>query len=95
MKNAVKNAVLPTNNQALTFDNGLMTIDDVINISENLAAVKLSEDPEYLAFIQRGANFVMQILADGKPVYGINTGLGDSCEVVIPDHLALALSTHL
>ena len=88
-------AVLTNKKQVLTFDNGLISIDDVINISENLAAVKLSEDPEYLAFIQRGADFVVQILADGKPVYGINTGLGDSCEIVIPDHLALALSTHL
>lgn len=89
------NAVLPTKNQALTFDSGLITIDDVINISDNLVTVKLSEEPEYLAFIQRGADFVMQILAVGKPVYGINTGLGDSCEVAIPDNLALALSTHL
>ena len=89
------NAVLPTKKQALTFDNGLITIDDVINVSENLFTVKLSEDSEYLAFIQRGADFVMKILADGQPVYGINTGLGDSCDVLIPDHLALSLSTHL
>ena len=81
--------------EPLTFDNGLITIDEVINIAENLIPVKLSEKPEYLAYIQRGADYVMQILASGKPVYGINTGLGDSCEVVIPDYLALALSTHL
>ena len=79
----------------LTFDNGLITIDDVINISDNLVATTLTEDIKYLAFIQRGADFVMKILADGRPVYGINTGFGDSCDVVIPDHLALALSTHL
>ena len=89
------NAVLTNKKQVLTFDNGLISIDDVINISVNLLTVKLSEDSRYLAFIQRGADFVMQILADGKPVYGINTGLGDSCEVLIPDHLALSLSTHL
>lgn len=89
------NAVVTTKNQTLTFDNGLITIDDVINTAENLVNTTLSEDTQYQAFIQRGADFVMQILADGQPVYGINTGLGDSCDVLIPDHLALALSTHL
>ena len=91
----MKNAVLSTENQMLTFSDGLISIDEIINISENLTTVKLSEASEYLAFIQRGADFVMQILADGESVYGINTGLGDSCDVLIPDHLALALSAHL
>ena len=89
------NAVVSPQNQTITFDNGLITIDDVINIAENLVNTSLSEDANYQAFIQRGADFVMQILADGQPVYGINTGLGDSCDVLIPDDLALALSKHL
>ena len=88
------NAVVSTQN-TIHFDNGLITIDDVINIAENLVNTSLSEDTDYQAFIQRGADYVMQILADGKPVYGINTGLGDSCDVLIPDDLALALSKHL
>ena len=89
------NAVLNSKSELLTFDNGSVSINDVINVAENLVTVKLSQNPEYVTFIQRGADFVMRILEDGKPVYGINTGLGDSCEVVIPDNLAWSLSTHL
>ncbi len=79
----------------VTFDSGLITIEDVIRISEKSASVQLSDHAEYLSFIQRGADFVRQILADGQPVYGINTGLGDSCDVTIPHELALLLPTHL
>ncbi len=79
----------------LYFHNGLITINDVINLAEDVVLAQLSEDNDYLFFIQRGADFVMQILSDGKPVYGINTGLGDSCDVVISKELALALSAQL
>ena len=81
--------------QSICFDNSSITIDNIIDLSENSLLAQLSTDQDFLSFIQRGADYVMQILAEGKPVYGINTGLGDSCDVVIVNHLALALSKQL
>lgn len=87
--------LLTSKSKQLIFDDGFISIDDVIDISENSITVELSDDPKYLSFIQKGADFVIQILKDGKPVYGINTGLGDSCDVVISNALAFSLSKHL
>lgn len=89
------NEISNLKNQFITFDKSHITVDDIIKISEGLVTVKLSQALEYLSFIQRGADYVLQIIADGKPVYGINTGFGDSCDVVIPSDLAFALSKHL
>ncbi len=89
------NSALTISTQCICFDHGIITINDVINLSENGVTARLSDDANYLQFIQRGADYVMQILAEGKPVYGINTGFGDSCDVVISNHLALSLSAHL
>lgn len=89
------NPIGTTPKQTICFDNSLVTIDQIISLSEKGFMAQLSADKDYLSFIQRGADYVMQILAEGKPVYGINTGLGDSCDVVISNDLALVLSKHL
>lgn len=82
-------------NKDFTFDNGFVGIDDVINISESHIITYLSENDEYLRFIQRGADYVIKLVSQGIPVYGINTGFGDSCDVVISDHLVFKLPQHL
>ncbi|ADI30457.1 HAL/PAL/TAL family ammonia-lyase [Methylotenera versatilis] len=82
-------------NKQFRFDNGFVGIDDVINISESNIVTYLNENDEYLNFIQRGADFILQIVSEGTPVYGINTGYGDSCNVVIPEHLVFKLPRNL
>jgi len=77
------------------FDNGFVSIKDIINISEFNFLTHLSGQPEYLNFIQRGADYVSQIVSEGGLAYGINTGYGDSCDIVIPNHLVFKLPQRL
>ncbi len=82
-------------NSNFTFDNGFVGIKDVTNISENLIYTSLTENVEYLNFIQRGADYILKIVSLGTPVYGINTGYGDSCDISIPNHLVFKLPRNL
>lgn len=84
-----------SNCKQFTFDNGFVSVQDIINISEFNFQTHLSDEPAYLSFIQRGADYVSQILSENKLVYGINTGYGDSCDIVIPNHLVFKLPQRL
>jgi histidine ammonia-lyase len=82
-------------NDTFIFDEKFICIEDVINISSGLLSSSLSQEADYLDFIQRGSDYVLQIVSEGKPVYGINTGLGDSCDVSLSEDLAFKLPQHL
>lgn len=82
-------------NDQFIFDERFISIENVINVSSGLLNISLSQQADYLDFIQRGSDFVLQIVSEGKPVYGINTGLGDSCDVSISEELAFKLPHHL
>ena len=79
----------------VTFSQSQLSIEDINNIAESKVSVALSENTDFLNFIQRGADFVSKIVTDGNLIYGINTGFGDSCDVVISELLVMELPRHL
>ena len=86
---------MPKQVRTVTFSQSLVSIEDVNHLAEGKVSAALSENKDYLNFIQRGADFVSKIVSEGKLIYGINTGLGDSCDVTIPYALVMELPKHL
>ena len=71
---------------------------------QNLTAVKLAAiaggatvelDPAALAKVAENRKVIDRILAEGRTVYGINTGFGQFATVVIPPHQLAQLQLNL
>ena len=72
-----------------------LRIEDVGAIAAGCARAQLSGDPGFAARIERGAAFVERLIAEDGVIYGVTTGYGDSCTVVIPPSLVNELPHHL
>jgi histidine ammonia-lyase len=81
--------------RSIRFDREPLTIMDIVDVGRARARAELSPDPAFRAFIQRGADFVDRVLAEDGVIYGITTGYGDSCTVVIPAELVGELPRQL
>jgi histidine ammonia-lyase len=84
-----------TDSRSITFDGNRLTIEDVCQLAARDARAELSADPEFRARIRRGADFLERLLREDGVVYGVTTGYGDSCTVVIPPELVAELPHHL
>lgn len=72
-----------------------LSIEDVISVARYSNSISLSTDPAFAERIQRGAAYLEQLLSDNGIVYGVNTGYGDSCTVIVPPHLVAELPLNL
>jgi histidine ammonia-lyase len=81
--------------RAVTFDRERLTIEDIVDIARGTASAELSLDPVFRAAIARGADFLDRLLREDGTIYGVTTGYGDSCTVVIPPELVAELPHHL
>lgn len=72
-----------------------LCIEDVVGVAKGRLAVALADHPDFARRIRRGAEFLERLLADSGVVYGVTTGYGDSCTVVVPDELVADLPLHL
>lgn len=72
-----------------------LSIEDIIDVAKNNVKVALPESTEWKALIQRGADFLDQLLEDEGVIYGVTTGYGDSCLVEVPAHQVHELPLHL
>ena len=84
-----------TESRLITFDGSPLTIEDVCLLASLKADASLSDDPAFRARIRRGADFLERLLREDGVVYGVTTGYGDSCTVVIPPELVAELPHHL
>jgi len=58
-----------------------MTIDNNIVDYENFIyddKVTLSDNPEFIAFINAGHDFLIENIKNGRPIYGVTTGYGEA-----------------
>lgn len=83
------------NPTAVVFDGQHVSIEQICAIARQHARVKLSEQPEFVNLIDKGADFVESLLQQQGYVYGITTGFGDSCSIPVPLHLTGKLSKNL
>ncbi|HEY9028750.1 MAG TPA: aromatic amino acid lyase, partial [Burkholderiaceae bacterium] len=84
-----------TESRFLRFDGRPLTIEDVCLLAERKADASLCDDPAFRARIRRGSEFLERLLREDGVVYGVTTGYGDSCTVVIPPELVPELPHHL
>lgn len=72
-----------------------MSIEDVVDLASQRAAMQLSNSSEFQEKISRGAALLDRILEEDGVVYGVTTGYGDSCTVEVPPNLVAELPVHL
>ena len=72
------------NTKCLTIDRGKLTIEDVVAIAAGDVSVALSDDPHFLSWIQAGRDALENLKARQHAVYGVTTGVGDSCTTEVP-----------
>lgn len=72
-----------------------LKIEDIVDIAEGSARAELSDAPEFRAGISRGAQFVEDLVRQNATIYGVTTGLGDSCTVGVAEDLIAELPRHL
>ncbi len=76
----------------------MLTIDDKnISIEEIQKAkqIEISSDWQFVAKIDKAHNFMIDSIKDGKPIYGITTGYGDSGKNYVSYEDAKKLQTNL
>lgn len=81
--------------RVVSFGDGPCTIEDVVDIAFQRARAELSSSPGVRERLQRGADFVDRLLAEDGVIYGVTTGYGDSCTVVVPPDLVEELPHRL
>jgi histidine ammonia-lyase len=60
-----------------------LRIEDVIAVAEGRLRVALDSDPGYRAGLAQGVAAVERALAEGRPIYGVSTGVGASVDNAI------------
>ncbi|MEG2847078.1 MAG: aromatic amino acid lyase, partial [Acinetobacter sp.] len=63
-----------------------LKIEQVVAVAQNQCLVALPTSQQWQNLIQRGADFLDQLLEEEGVIYGVTTGYGDSCLVEIPPH---------
>ncbi|MCE1229698.1 MAG: aromatic amino acid ammonia-lyase [Firmicutes bacterium] len=79
----------------LVFGPQRCSIEDVIEVARHGRRVRLSDDAAHRAHIEASAAFLEELLASDTEIYGVNTGYGDNCTVLIPADLVRELPAHL
>jgi len=74
---------------------GVTSIEDLVLIARGGSGVRLNPDPGWREQIQEGARFLDQLVQSGRPIYGVNTGYGESCERTVPAELIEELPAQL
>src|SRR5262245_51825285 len=79
----------------ICFDRERIAIEDIVAIAEGAATAVLSDAPEFRAAITRGADFLDRLLREDGTIYGVTTGVGESCTVKLDADLVGELPRHL
>ncbi|MFX9127574.1 aromatic amino acid lyase, partial [Acinetobacter baumannii] len=79
----------------LTVGEQPLCIEDVVAVARGECQVALPASSEWRELIQKGADFLDQLLEEEGVIYGVTTGYGDSCLVEVPLHQVNELPLHL
>ena len=79
----------------IVFGGRPLTLDQICDVAQGRARARLNPDPEYRARLEASRASLERQLRAGRVIYGVTTGVGESCENPVPPELADALSTNL
>ncbi|MHB1544773.1 MAG: HAL/PAL/TAL family ammonia-lyase [Gammaproteobacteria bacterium] len=71
-----------------------VSLSDICEMARGLSPL-LCEAPEFSRRIDKGARILDEAISAGRPIYGVNTGYGDSCTVDVPANVLDELPVHL
>jgi len=72
-----------------------LTLEQICDVAQGRAQARLNPDPEYRARLEASRASLERQLRAGRVVYGVTTGVGESCENPVPPELTDELSTNL
>ncbi|WP_199247923.1 histidine ammonia-lyase [[Phormidium] sp. ETS-05] len=72
-----------------------LTLDDVVQVAQGEASVKLSVSADIRCRIDAACDFISGAVANGQPIYGVNTGFGGMANTAIAPEDAAALQENL
>lgn len=81
--------------RVLTVGEQPLSIEDVVSVARGECQVALPTSSSWRDLIQKGADFLDQLLEEEGVIYGVTTGYGDSCLVEVPLHQVNELPLHL
>ncbi len=64
--------------QVVRIDGESLTLEEVLAVARGGARVALSADPEVMGRIEASLRLNRELIAEGIPIYGVTTGVGDS-----------------
>jgi len=64
-----------------------LTIEDILDVAQGRASVSLSHDDAFVSEIRKGRDALDRLWQSSATVYGVTTGVGDSCEKRIPTEM--------
>ncbi len=79
----------------ITINASPITIEQVLAIARGSSQVKLDDSPEFIASLNASVQLLDDLIAQGRTIYGVNTGFGASCETGVPTHLSTELAANL
>ncbi len=77
------------------FGEGPLTLEDVWDIARRAREPRLSQRDDVLKRIAHSAAIVDRTIREGRTIYGVTTGYGDSCDRDVPAELVEELPLHL
>jgi len=80
---------------AIRFGERPLTLEELLLVARGEARAELSADPAWRARIQSGVDWIATHLEKGEQVYGVTTGVGDSCVNPVAPELAAQLQKNL
>ena len=83
------------NPATITFGEGALAIEDLLAIARGDSRAALSTNPAWQARVQAGVDFIAAHLRAGDAVYGVSTGVGDSCTNQVAPEFASQLQRNL
>jgi histidine ammonia-lyase len=72
-----------------------LTLEQICDVAQGRARPTLNADPVYRARLEASRASLERQLAAGRVVYGVTTGVGESCDTEVPPELTAELSTNL
>ncbi len=81
--------------RVVRIDGESLTLEDVLAVARGGARVELSNDPAVRGRIETSLRLNRELIAEGVPVYGVTTGVGDSVGRQIAPGRAALMQTYL
>jgi histidine ammonia-lyase len=79
----------------ITINASAVQIDQVLSVARGESQIALDDSPAFKKSLLASVELLDKLMAEGRTVYGVNTGFGASCETGVPTHLSSELAANL